>query len=115
MEDRFTRLEQKVDNVKDEVSLLKTDFTVHTHLVENKLELFEEHITGDTKIINTISPVVERLPEILEVVEDYKYEMRKKRERDERRAALSTKVRIIGGIIAASATILGLLATFNII
>jgi len=115
MEDRLNRLEKKVDNVKDEVGELKTEFTVHTHKIESKMDIFEEHITGDTKIINTIEPVIEKLPDILEVVEDYKYEMRKKNEEQERRNALASKVRIWGGVIATVGTVVGLLVTFNII
>ena len=67
LEDRVVRLEDKIDDVKEDVSELKSDFKVHTALMQ-------EHVAGDSKIINEITPLIEVLPSLKEIVEEYNYE-----------------------------------------
>lgn len=105
-EDRLNRLEDKVDGVKTEVSELRTEFKVHASIISEKLEIFDDHITGDNKIINHIQPLLERLPDLVEIVEDVQFEKKKKQESTEKlksfslkAGALATVVGIVVGIV----------------
>jgi hypothetical protein len=109
------RLESKVDKVQEDVFNLRADFNVHTSKIESKLDIFEDHIAGDNKIINHIEPMLNKIPDIMQVVEDYRYEARKRAEAEEARRRFSMKVRTYGGIVAIVATIIGLVFRFNLI
>lgn len=63
---RLDKLESKVDAVKEDIMELKSDFKIHTTLIR-------EHVAGDTKIISDLKPILAKLPEIVEIVEDYQY------------------------------------------
>ena len=80
---RLERLEDKVDLIKDDVSELKSDFKVHVNKMEDKMEVFGEHITGDQKIINHLEPFLKQLPEFSEALGDYKFkkQLRERREK----------------------------------
>lgn len=80
MEKRLTRVEEKVDIVRDDVTELKSDMK---HLMPR----IEEHITGDKKIINHITPLLEKLPTIVEMAESHQFEKMKRKEKLEIRQA----------------------------
>lgn len=63
---RLDKLEQKVDAVKEDVMELKSDFKIHTTLIK-------EHVAGDNKVISDLRPILAKLPDIVEIVEDYQY------------------------------------------
>lgn len=63
---RLDKLEQKVDSVKEDVMELKSDFKIHTTLIK-------EHVAGDNKVISDLRPILAKLPDIVEIVEDYQY------------------------------------------
>ena len=95
---RLERLEEKVDVVRDEVNELKTDFKVHQTNMDNRMDLFQDHIAGDNKIITHIQPILERLPEIIETLEDHKAEKIIKKDKELRLKKLATVLGIIGTI-----------------
>lgn len=88
-DDRFQRLEDKVDNLKEDVTELKTDFKIHVSKMEDRLDLFEDHITGDNKIISKIEPLLERMPELAEVLDDKKYRERAEEEKGKLRRKIT--------------------------
>ena len=92
---RFQRLEDKVDNVKEEVTEIKTDIRIH-------MSKIEEHVAGDNKIITHLAPLLEKLPTIIQVVEDYTFEKRTKEERNKK---LTGVVKISAGITAVTTAI----------
>jgi archaellum component FlaC len=102
-DERLNRLEDKVDGVKTEVSELRTEFKVHSTLVAEKLEIFDSHITGDNKIINHIQPLLERLPDIVEVVEDVRFQKKKQEEKNQKMKKISAKLAIIATIVGIGA------------
>jgi hypothetical protein len=70
---RLDKLEDKVDAIREDVTELKTDFKIHTALIQ-------EHVAGDAKIISELKPILHKLPDIIQIVEDHQYD-RKNRER----------------------------------
>lgn len=88
--DRLERLEDKVDKLKEDISELKTDFKVHTALIQ-------EHVAGDKKIIIELQPMLEH----------YRFEKEKKEIFYKRAklgsqlaAILSVSVMVIGKILS---------------
>lgn len=106
---RLERLEGKVDTIKEDIFELKSEFKVHVVNMENKLDTFEKHIAGDNKIINHISPIIEKFPVIIEIVEEYNFEKKKKAERNSKIKAFSIKAGIVGTIITAITAIIAVL------
>jgi hypothetical protein len=105
-EGRFGRLEDKVDEVKTEVSELRTDFKIHVSRVEDKMDIFAEHITGDNKIINHLQPVLKQLPELTGIIQDYKFqkelEKRKSQKRKKAASVLGIASLVIGIMVGIS-------------
>lgn len=104
IETRIDRLETKVDDIKEDVVELKTDMK---HLMPK----IEEHITGDKKIINHLSPVLDKLPALIQIVENDQFEKRKKEEKAQKLKTLTSKLMllsIIVGIGAGVSKMLGL-------
>jgi hypothetical protein len=99
-DERFTRLESRVDEIKDNVSDLKAEhkilsnsFDLLNRNVSEYTELVKNHVTGDNKIIKEIIPVIE----------NFQYEQETKR----RRVAF---LKYWGLKLAIPATIVGIVA-----
>ena len=102
---RFQRIEDKVDDLKVDVTEIKIDMKHH-------MDKVEEHITGDKKIINEISPLLEKLPGLVEIVEDHAYAKRVKAERKEKAAEIGKRIGFVSmciGIIAGIAKIVAVI------
>jgi len=98
-EARYTRLETRVDEIKDTVSKveakqelmgdtmkeIKEDFHEHTQTIK-------EHVTGDTKIIKEIQPLLDAMPHLTNIAERYKFEEYKKKERKDKLSFLSKRL-----------------------
>ena len=65
---RLDKLEDKVDAIREDVTELKTDFKIHTALIQ-------EHVTGDAKIISELKPILHKLPDIIQIVEDHQLKL----------------------------------------
>lgn len=114
-ENRFNRLEERVDSVKDDIAEIKAKQSVsHTILCDlredfhSHVEEIKDHIAGDKKIINHIDPLLSILPTLSEIVQKYHYEKTKaeedaevKRNRNEAWKNTSVKVGVIGSILSA--------------
>ena len=106
METRIDRLENKLDAVKEDVTELKTDMK---HLMPK----IEEHITGDKKIINHLAPVIDKLPNLIEIVERDQYEKMKKEEKREKFKTLTAKLLFLSTIVGIGAGITKILGFFS--
>ena len=91
-ENRFTRLETRVDEIKDDVAEVKAEQKILNNSVVNlsedmkeHIQVVRDHVTGDDKIITEIQPLLQVLPHLTEVVEEYKIE---KAIREKRKEAL---------------------------
>jgi predicted nucleic acid-binding Zn-ribbon protein len=100
MDDRLVRLEDKVDQLKDDVADLKTDFKVMSAKVSSKMDKFDEHIIGDNKIINHISPMLDKLPDLIDIVQEYRLEKKQKAERAESLKTWSLRATVVSSAIA---------------
>ncbi len=101
MEKRLERLENKVDRIEDTVVEIRTDMKHYNNKVE-------DHLKSDAGIIKTISPILEKLPQIVEIAEQYQFEKQleaKKTEDRNRRNELAKFYSIRLGIIS---TIIGI-------
>lgn len=96
---RFERLESKVDQVKDDVSELKVDFKIHMVNVENKMNDFASHIQGDNKIINHIEPLLKQLPEIYDLVSEYKFQKQLNARKIEKVKSMTAKLGLISLLV----------------
>lgn len=116
---RFSRLEDKVDDVQSDVTEIKTKQAITSHTMDilqetlkENTEIMKQHIAGDTKIIDQIMPILQSLPDITEVVSDYKYDRETRKRKLERRKEIAAKIAIIGGTLGAMFTALKILAFF---
>jgi len=79
-ETRFSRLENRVDEIKDDVSELKagqkileaTVTTLHDDLHEH-IKAVNEHVSSDSRIIQQVSPLLTSLPHLTEMVDDHRF------------------------------------------
>ena len=100
--EKIDKLEEKIDKVKDDVAELKTDFKIHAEKMNTKMEIFEDHITGDKKIINELQPVLEKLPTIVEIAEQYQFDKKLKQENIKKIKKWSLKIGFIGTVIGTA-------------
>lgn len=93
---RIDRLEDKLDAVKEDVTELKSD-------MKYLMPKIEEHITGDKKIINALAPVIDKLPNLIEIVENDQFEKRKQKEKREKFKTLTAKLLFVSTIVGIGA------------
>ena len=70
-ETRFQRMEDKIDSVKQDVTEVKVEVQEMKSEIKHHMQKVEEHVAGDKKIINEIQPLLARLPQIIEMAEEY--------------------------------------------
>lgn len=68
---RFQRLEDKVDNVKESVHEMSKELAEQRHDMKMHMNQVEDHIAGDKKIITELQPVLNKLPDIVKMAEEY--------------------------------------------
>lgn len=93
---RFQRLEDKVDAIKEDLNEVKTDMKLHMQKVES-------HISQDEKIINYIGPVLEKLPQLTQIVEDYNFEKQLKERKKESLSKWTKRLGLASLIIGMAA------------
>lgn len=72
-EKRMERVENKVEQINDSVVDLKIDVAKINTKLDTHISRIEDHILGDNKVINHIQPMVEKMPLIMEILEEYNY------------------------------------------
>ena len=80
---KLDKLEHKVDAVKEDVAELKSDLKEHISTSKIHMDVIKSHIAGDQKIINAIEPLIAELPELVQIVKDYRYEKEAKARKKE--------------------------------
>ena len=68
---RFQRMEDKIDSVKEDVMEVKIEVNEMKSDIKSHMNKVESHITGDNKIINELQPILNKLPHIVEMAEEY--------------------------------------------
>jgi predicted secreted acid phosphatase len=111
---RFTRLENRMDELKDDVAELKADSKLQREVlkdIKDDLKLYtievSSHVAGDNKIIHELAPLLRILPD---VISDYSFQKKKQQEREEKIKSYASRfglVSIILGIVYTATKILG--------
>ena len=68
---RFQRMEDKIDSVREDVMAVKAEVSEMKSDIKHHMKKVEEHVAGDKKIINEIQPILAKLPQIVEMAEEY--------------------------------------------
>jgi hypothetical protein len=100
--DRFARIEVRVDEIKEDVTELKTEFRIHKDLIE-------EHVVGDQKIIKEIQPLLAAIPSIERMVGDFEYKKENRRRNKEKLKNAGVKLGISATLLSIMLGILKLL------
>lgn len=115
LENRFERLDDKVDNVKIEVVELRSDIKRYTDEIIR-------HVGGDEKIVSEIMPtllvfkqfVETDLKDIKEIILKDKANQVNQKEVEKKKQSFISTTKLIGGIAAAIATIVGIYQKFKL-
>lgn len=115
LENRFERLDDKVDNVKIEVVELRSDIKRYTDEVVR-------HVGGDEKIVSEIMPtllvfkqfVETDLKDIKEIILKDKVNQINEKEVQKKKESFISTTKLIGGIAAAIAAIVGIYQKFKL-
>jgi chromosome segregation ATPase len=106
---RFSRLENRVDEIKDDVAEIKAEQKVFTtsvsdlkDQVKDYTEAVNSHVTSDNKVITVLERKLEP------ILKDFEY----KREREERRTKLLKLWGMRLGVVATLGTILKIWFSF---
>ena len=104
MERRFDRIEERVDQIKDDVGELKVTTSVQTALIQEMKEdmkthtqLVRDHVTGDDKIITHIEPLLSALPDLNNMINDFNYKQENKKRKFGKMKELSLKLGLLTG------------------
>lgn len=108
-EQRFQRLEDKVDVLKQDVTELKVNLTVGMEKLDGHIQEVRDHVAGDNKIINEITPV---LGQLKEMVDDYSYKKKRKEEAMDTVVSITKKSAMVTAICGALASVLKFLGFF---
>lgn len=101
--ERFSRLENRVDEIKDDLADVKAEQKITNHHIESlkdhmqiHSELVKQHVAGDDKIITEIAPLIE----------EFKFQQERRKRRIEnlklwgmRLGIPSVLIGIIGGVV----------------
>jgi hypothetical protein len=109
---RFARVEQRIDELKEDMSEVKAETRIQGQKIddlkdkfEHHTDLIEKHIIGDDKIITHIQPLLRVLPHLEELVEDHKYSKIQKEKRAEMFKSISLKLGIATGVTGLLASL----------
>jgi aspartate carbamoyltransferase catalytic subunit len=108
---RFARVEQRIDELKEDMSEVKVETRLQGQKVDDlkdqfskHTEVIEKHVLGDEKIITHIAPLVRVLPHLEEMVEDYKFNRIQKQKRADLFKSISVKIGVATGTITLLAS-----------
>lgn len=82
-DERFNRLEDKVDKVDDKVDKVALEVVEMRTETKHQMETIKSHVTQDEKIVNHIKPLLPILEDLADMVEDHKFEKKAKLNRSD--------------------------------
>lgn len=101
--ERFAKLEVNVEDLKDDMKQVKGDVgdmkvsfaKVEGHIDHTQKQV-ERHITSDEKIITQISPLLDLMGPMAEIIQAHEYKKQKKEERLSKWRTWGLKLGVIG-------------------
>lgn len=108
-EDRFNRLETKVDKLDDKIDRVNIEVSEMRVETKHQMEVIRSHIASDNRIIDHIQPLLPVLTELTDIVEDHKYRKKVKEDRVNKLKDMSLKI----GVFIGLTTTLGILIKYG--
>lgn len=105
-EERFGRLEDKVDHIKEDVLEVKSEVKHMNETFQKQIELVNEHITGDQKIINVLEDLI---PDLKDMAIDHATAKRIIAEKKIKREERLDKIKSIAAPLALISTVIGII------
>ena len=102
-EERFNRLDDKIDEVKEDVAELKGEFKTH-------ITLIEERTSNDVQILRELQPLLEAIPSIETMVGDFEYKKENRRRNKDKLKSAGVKLGISATLISIALGALKLLS-----
>lgn len=99
-------MEDKIDSVKHEVTEVKLEVGEIKADIKHHMDKVEQHITGDNKIINELQPILNKLPHIVEMAEEYHISKQMKKRIWKYVAGFATLFGIFGGLVKTGIIVL---------
>lgn len=101
-ESQITKLEDKVEAVREDVSELKSDLKLHIQETRQNMEVIRAHVSADNRIVAAIEPLVKELPTLVEIAKEYHWQ---KMAKEKKESAVSIWAKRVG-ILASGATLM---------
>lgn len=96
---RFQRMEDKIDSVKEDVTEVKIEVNEIKSDIKHHMKKVESHVAGDNKIINELQPILNKLPHIVEMAEEYHISKQMKKRVMKYVGVFATVLGIFGGLV----------------
>jgi len=96
---RFQRMEDKIDSVKEDVTEVKMEVNEIKTDIRHHMSKVEQHVAGDNKIINEIQPILNKLPHIVEMAEEYHIGKQMQKRLLKYFGIFATVVGVVGGLV----------------
>jgi len=109
-EERFGRLEDKVDHVKEDLIEIKGEMKHMGEKFHEHIEIMNHHIAGDQKIIDVLEHLI---PDLSAMTLDYNTKKKMKEIKVSRRTERMDKWRSYAAPLGVIATLVGIVATVS--
>lgn len=108
-EERFNRLETKVDKVDEKVNELKVEMVEMKSDMKHHMDVVEAHVAGDNKIIDHLQPI---LGDLADLVQDKKYQEENTKRKINKWKTWSLKVGLVSLLIGMGAGLAKIFSAF---
>ena len=96
---RFDRVELKVDKLNDDVIEIKSNIKNMSDRLDLHMEKVEAHVAGDNKIIYEIQPLLQQMPTIAKIIQEYHLEKLQSEQKLENMKRTSLAVGLVVAVV----------------
>ncbi len=89
-DERFNRLETKVDKVNDKVEDVEKSVIKIESKMDNHMEMVKDHVSADTKITAILIPLI---PHLEAMTEDYAFQKKMEEDKAAKRKDIGDKIK----------------------
>ena len=108
-ESQLSKLDDKVEAVREDVSELKSDLKLHIQETRQNMDVIRAHVSADNRIVAAIEPLVKELPILVEIAKEYHWQKLAQEKKEsaislwgKRLAILASGATLMAGIIKIS-------------